>query len=408
MKIAVWHNLPNGGGARALQYHIQGLVNEGHELEVWAANPTANGFIEIPEGVKLHTVPLVRHNKLSFSDKISSIFLKNDRNLKEMEKHCRQCAEEINAGNFDLLFANSCYYYASPMIGRYVTNIKKVVYLGEPFRPYYEAQPRHVWFPPESVDGNWLRRSYWIPFFEDLWRVRNARIQMREERRNAKAFDKILVNSIFSQETVERAYNLGSEVCYLGINSKIFKVRPELQKQNYVVGLGNFYQNKNPKLAIHAIGMMEAPRPDLYWVANMVNDKYFQEANQLAKSLGVNLVLKELVSDSELVDILNQALCLIYTSRLEPFGFAPLEANACGLPVVALNQGGLRETIINGKNGFLCSKSKVELAEKIKILVQNPELRQEMSQWGLKNVENNWNIEACWRRINSCIVDAGF
>ena len=402
MKIAVWHNLPSGGGARALQNHLHGLISAGHEVEVWAANPTANGFIDIPQGVKLHTVPLVRHQKLSFIDKVSSIFLKNDRNLKEMEKHSKQCAEEINAGNFDLLFANSCYYYAAPMIGRYITNIKKIVYLGEPFRAFYEAQPRHVWFPPESVEGNWLRRSYWSPFFADLWRVRNARVQMREERRNAKAFDKILVNSIFSQETVERAYNLGSEVCYLGINTHLFKPTHSTT-QNYVIGLGNFYQNKNPKLAIQAIAEIKENRPDLVWVANMIDDAYYHKQKQLAEELGVKLIIKKLVTDQELVNLLNGALCMIYTSRLEPFGFAPLEANACGLPVVALNQGGLRETIIQNMNGFLCSKNKFELAEKVQLLVNDAEKRTKMSQFAVENAQKNWSIEACWYRINEAI-----
>ena len=44
---------------------------------------------------------------------------------------------------------------------------------------------------------------------------------------------------------------------------------------------------------------------------------------------------------------------MIYTPRLEPFGYAPLEANLCGLPVIGIAEGGVRETIIDGINGFL-------------------------------------------------------
>jgi len=33
LKIAVWHNLPSGGGKRALYQHVKGLVDRGHDLE---------------------------------------------------------------------------------------------------------------------------------------------------------------------------------------------------------------------------------------------------------------------------------------------------------------------------------------------------------------------------------------
>jgi hypothetical protein len=46
MKIAVWHNLHSGGGSRALQYHIQGLISAGHEVEIWADAPDADGFMK--------------------------------------------------------------------------------------------------------------------------------------------------------------------------------------------------------------------------------------------------------------------------------------------------------------------------------------------------------------------------
>ena len=46
---------------------------------------------------------------------------------------------------------------------------------------------------------------------------------------------------------------------------------------------------------------------------------------------------------------------MIYAPRLEPFGLAPLEACACGTPVVAIAEGGVRETIVDGKNGRVVS-----------------------------------------------------
>jgi hypothetical protein len=63
MRIAVWHNLHSGGASRALQYHIQGLVAKGHEVEVWANDPNADGFIKFPASVILHKIALFQTEK---------------------------------------------------------------------------------------------------------------------------------------------------------------------------------------------------------------------------------------------------------------------------------------------------------------------------------------------------------
>ena len=72
----------------------------------------------------------------------------------------------------------------------------------------------------------------------------------------------------------------------------------------------------------------------------------------LAESHEVTFDARRSIDDSELVETLNRATAMVYAPRLEPFGLAPLEANACGLPVVAVAEGGVRETIIDGVNGF--------------------------------------------------------
>jgi glycosyltransferase involved in cell wall biosynthesis len=402
MKIAVWHNLHSGGGSRALQYHIQGLVSAGHEVEIWADAPDADGFMKLPDGVKLHQVPLrYTEKKPSFGERLSSLFFKKDSNMISMEEHCQQCAKEINEGNFDVLFANSCHYYGVPFIGQFI-KIPKILYLGEPNRYLYEAMPEQIWEAPVQKLSK-LTPKFWVYMFSDTWRANKFRVYVREERKNFKIFDKVLVNSYFSMESCKRAFGLPSEVCYLGIDNELFKPINISFTKPYVVGLGGFYAHKNPELAIRAVGKIVENRPKLLWIGNMVDDEYWEGMVELARSLDVVLEVKKMITDEKLVELLSGAICMIYSSNLEPFGFAPLEANACGTPVIAVAEGGVRETIIHGKNGFLANQNSDDIAKYIQQLVDNQELKKEISKFSIQNVQQNWTLAQCSERINLAI-----
>lgn len=402
MKIAVWHNLHSGGGSRALQYHICGLVDKGHQVEIWADDPDAGGFMHLPSSVKLHKVPLkYNEHHSSLKERFASLFFEKDSNMKAMESHCEKCALEINQGGFDVLFANSCIYYGVPFISRFVT-IPKLLYLGEPNRYLYEAMPEQIWEAPEEV-SNKIAIKFWKYFFSNTWRTNKYRVYVREERKNFQAFDKVLVNSYFSMESCKRAYGLLSEVCYLGIDNTLFKPTKTSESNTYVVGLGGFYSHKNPELVIRSVGALKENRPKLLWVGNMIDDKYWAQMVELARSLGVILEAKKMVSDKQLVELLSGATCMIYSSNLEPFGFAPLEANACGTPVIAVAEGGVRETIIHEKNGFLVNQNPQEIAQYILQLTENQELRKEIADFAKENVKENWSLASCSVRINKAI-----
>src|SRR3979409_898978 len=119
---------------------------------------------------------------------------------------------------------------------------------------------------------------------------------------------------------------------------------------------------------------------------------------------GVDLRVRMAVSDAELVAILNKAALLLYTSRLEPFGFAPLEANACGLPVVGVAEGGIRETVQDGVNGFLVDREAESSACAANSLLQNPALARQMGENAAVNVQRNWNVERSVDRLETILL----
>lgn len=401
MRIAVWHNLPSGGGKRSLYHLVQGLLERGHTVESWCP-PTADpSYLPLKDLVLEHIVPfswkepplrgMLNRALWSYRDIAD--------NISAMNAHCQKCAGEIEAGGFDVLFAHPCRFFRVTAIGRSV-RIPKVLYLQEPYRALYEALPRLPWLalPPQPAPI-WRPRSI-KRSLRDLIAVQALRLRAREEVDNAGAFDRILVNSYFSRESVLRAYGLECRVCYLGVESTQFRPlgRP---RERLVVGLGAIHPWKGVDTAIEAVGTIrEDRRPELVWLGNFASEKYQREFESLAKSRAVRFVPRVNVSEEEVIDVLNRATALVYTPRLEPFGLAPLEANACGTPVVGIAEGGVRETIIDGVNGILVPERQPEaIGLALSRILDDPQWARTLGERARALVVERWN----WARSVECV-----
>lgn len=396
MRIAVWYNLPSGGGKRALHDHVRGLVARGHQIEVWCPPTADRDYLPLGALVPEHVVDLEWPVRSSWTDRWQ-ITLQTQRELAAMDAHCRRCAEAISHGHFDVLFANSCQFFAASTIGRFVS-LPSVLYQQEPYRVLYEAMPRLRWLAPPMPRGSRLSRTALKAAFADWRRIRNWRLQARAEVDNASAFTRILVNSRFSRENLLRAYGLDAGVCYLGIDAGHFTDRA-LPREDYVVGLGSFTPMKNVALVIEAIGRIQRPRPALIWIGNMAIPRYLGEMTALAAEHGVDFRPLNRVADEVLIDTLNRATAMVYAPRLEPFGLAPLEAGACGVPVIAVAEGGVRETVEDGVTGLLVEHDPDAIGAAIVRLRNDPALARTLGTNARSVVETKWSLAAATDRI---------
>jgi glycosyltransferase involved in cell wall biosynthesis len=367
MKIAVWHNLPSGGGKRALWHHVAGLISRGHEVQSWCPATADQEFLPLSRLCTEHVLPFNHQSKSKASLGLWHL-------LKEMDAHCRECARQMEGQGFDVLFANCCSFFATTPIARHA-RLPSVLYLGEPHREFYEALPKLLWLTM-TEKGKGLRRFRVARLVANWVRLHAMRVQAQAEISNAEAFDRILVNSLFSRESVLRAYGLDAQVCYLGVDTERFQPSGE-PVEDYVIGLS-------------AIGY---------------DGRYRNEVTELAKSLKVRFEIRQMVSDQELVSLLSRAIAMLYTSRLEPFGLAPLEANACGVPVVAIAEGGVRESIEHGRNGLLVSTAEPEdLASALVAILSDPSLAREMRSKARDVVVSRWGLEAGISRLEAALL----
>ena len=406
MRIAVWHNLPSGGGKRALWNHVRGLLARGHHVEAFCPTPAAAGYLPLGELCPEHALPLAsctrpwapRFGRWWAEAKLAQ------REIAAHRAHARLAAARIEQGRFDVLFANSCAAFAAPAIGRYAA-MPRVLYLGEPRRQLYEALPELPWPAPSPAAGRdtcslgELRRSG--------HELAALRLRMREERDNATHAGTILVNSAFARESVLRAYGLDAQVCLLGIDTERF--RPSgAAVGSFVLGLGAVQPHKGVDRAILALAAIPAHRrPAMVWVSNDEGATYRAEVEALAAAHQVAFSIRSRTSDAELVHLLSSAIALLYTPRLEPFGLAPLEANACGTPVVAIAEGGVRESLIDGDNGLLVPDARPQtIAAALLRLLDEPELARQLRSRCRNAVVARYSEAAAIDRIERALADA--
>jgi len=400
MKIAVWHNLPSGGGKRALYYHVRGLVERGHKVACWSLDTADQSYLPLSEFAPERVIPTNFEAATSkLSSKLTPGFNGAVIGMRAFDEACKRSAHEIANGDFDLLFANTSVQYFVPYIMRHL-QLKKVLYLQEPCRFLYEATPMLPWMQsaPHNLDSIQLFKA--SQFLSDYPELQTLRLQAKQEWLNAQACDQVLVNSYFSRESVLRAYGVDAKVCYLGVDTNLFRDLG-LPRERYITGLGSFDPIKRIELAVQAVALLPEPRPRLLWIGNSGKADYMKSLNELGTSLGVELDMRLNITDSEVVALFNKATLLLCTSRLEPFGFGVLEANACSLPVVAVKEGGFRETVQHGLNGFLVDTDARSIADAASQILANPELGRKMGQTAQSLIKQNWTVDASVERLET-------
>lgn len=169
--------------------------------------------------------------------------------------------------------------------------------------------------------------------------------------------------------------------------------------EKYLLFVGNVKPHKNLKRLIKAFGLLKNEKMlegyHLLIVGKkegfIISDK---EIENLIKKLSLEAFIKftGFVADDDLPAIYNLASALVFPSFYEGFGFPPLESMACGCPVISANIASLPE--VCGDAVLYCNPlSPQDIADKIKIIINNPSLKDELINKGYKQARKfSWEI----------------
>jgi len=110
-------------------------------------------------------------------------------------------------------------------------------------------------------------------------------------------------------------------------------------------------------------------------------------------------------SDKELAKLYSSAKVVVCLANNEPFGLIPLEAMACGVPVIAVNEGGYKESIIDGKTGYLVPRDPKALAQKLEFLLANEKIRTKMGKNARLHIEKNWTWDKSINDLEKILLE---
>jgi glycosyltransferase involved in cell wall biosynthesis len=395
VKIAIYHNLRSGGAKRALFDYAKSLTENGHTVDVYAPASADEQFLDLRPVVSgYHVVPLRAFSPPVFArSRITSALSQYATSLFGLSRHGRAVARAIDAGGYDVAFVHQCQFAHSPYVLRFLRT-PAVYYCQEPRRVSFEYSVRYYTAELGRLQ-RWVHAAY-LTVLEPPVR--------RGDIRAARAATLILANSFFSVESIKRAYGRYARVAYLGTDLGALGAA-QVPRRNAVISVGALEPPKGHELVLEAIATLPATRrPEVHLVADRSFTGHGRSLADRAAALGVTLSIHERISDSELVGLYSTARAAVCAAELEPFGFTPLEAMACGTPVVAVREGGYKETVIDAVNGRLVERDPRQLGLAIGELLADEASWHTLSRGALESA-SRWSVQAATATLERLLAE---
>lgn len=163
-------------------------------------------------------------------------------------------------------------------------------------------------------------------------------------------------------------------------------------KLEYILYVGSLEPRKNIRALVEAYEKMRTDNPQLQTKLILIGGEspLFAEVRLNIKTFRQDVIFMGFVEDDLLREYYRHATVVAYPSLYEGFGLPPLEAMACGVPVVTSNTSSIPEVV--GDAALMVSPHDItQLAETLKLVVTNQNLRDRLRVKGIEQTKKfNW------------------
>ncbi|MCW3805818.1 glycosyltransferase family 4 protein [Plebeiibacterium marinum] len=235
--------------------------------------------------------------------------------------------ESFDFSGYDLIISSS-----SSVAKGVLTNSKQLHIC------YCHSPVRYAW----DLYHQYLKESKLNGFGIKKWLVRHTLHKLRIwDVISANRVDHYVANSYYIRRRINKVYRRESEVVYPPVDINRFELCED--KEEYYYTASRLVPYKKINLIVEAFSNMPDKR---LVVAGMGPD--FKKIKALAAP---NIEMKGFVSNEEMLSLMKKAKAFVFAAD-EDFGIIPVEAQACGTPVIALSKGGTKETVVDRISGI--------------------------------------------------------
>jgi glycosyltransferase involved in cell wall biosynthesis len=257
-----------------------------------------------------------------------------------------QAVEEIDLKGCDVIVSSS-HAVAKGIVPP--SNAVHICYCHTPMRYAWEMEDQYL-------------EDFRIPRFARKHIKRKLKQLRRWDLSTAKRVDQFIANSTETQERIQRIYGRESIVIPPPVSERFFETPLPTERGNYYLAAGRLVPYKRFDLLIELANARKLPLK----IAGTG-----QEESCLKQIAGPTVEFLGFVPDDQLPSLYANAKALLFP-QYEDAGIVPLEAQACGTPVIAYGKGGALDTIVDGKTGiFFAEQSQGALSEAIDQLEQH-------------------------------------
>ncbi len=271
--------------------------------------------------------------------------------------------EQLDLSGFDLVISSSHAVAKGVITGPDQTHI---CYCHSPIRYAWDLQHEYL-READMVTGpkSWLAR--WLLHRIRLWDVRTAN-----------GVDHFVANSAFVARRLQKVYRRSATVIHPPVDSETFAFEPE--KDEYYLTASRMVPYKRVPLVVRAFSHMLNRR------LVVIGDG--PELERVKEEAGPNVTVLGYQDTERLRAYMQKARGFVFAAQ-EDFGIMPVEAQACGTPVIAYGNGGASETVIDGLTGVHFSEQSeaaiVDAIERFEDLEFRPEaVRDHAKRFGVK------------------------
>lgn len=236
---------------------------------------------------------------------------------------------------------------------------------------YFQARnQKYLW---EDFDLYFGKAKYLLNPFKGYLRALDVKA--------AQEPDYIISNSKFVQNWVKKTYNRDSEVIYPPVDLSQFHL--VTKKEDYFVAVGRIEPYKRFDIVVNAFNKTDKK-------LIVIGDG--SQLSALKETANENITFTGFLSSEKVFEYISEAKAFIHAG-IEDFGIAPIEAQACGTPVIAFGKGGVLETIIESKTGLFFkehnSESLLKCIKEFDTIDFDPfEIRKNAENFNIPNFES--------------------